>query len=58
MYIVCNTCFQFSIVETVLTGLIDEFPWISKSRKRTIMFRAGACIMGFLLGLPMVTEVR
>ncbi|XP_052235205.1 sodium- and chloride-dependent glycine transporter 1-like [Dreissena polymorpha] len=46
---------QFSIVETVLTGLLDELPSVSISRFGTILFRAGYCLLGFLFGLPMVT---
>lgn len=46
---------EFSIVETVLTGVLDDFPTITKSRFYTVLFRAGYCIVGFLLGLPMVT---
>nr|WLN44356.1 ORPHAN1 [Sinonovacula rivularis] len=46
---------SFSIVETVLTGLLDEFPILRRSKKNTILFRLAACVSGFLLGLPMVT---
>lgn len=46
---------EFSIVETVLTGIIDEFPALKKTKLRTILFRACACTLGFLLGLPMTT---
>ncbi|KAL4217326.1 hypothetical protein ACF0H5_023777 [Mactra antiquata] len=46
---------EFSIVETVLTGLLDDFPRISKSKTGTVLFRAGYCLLGFVLGLPMVT---
>ncbi|XP_052814303.1 sodium- and chloride-dependent glycine transporter 1-like [Mya arenaria] len=46
---------QFSIVETVLTGLIDEFPSIAHNKVYTILFRAGFCAFGFFMGLPMVT---
>ncbi|WAR09809.1 S6A14-like protein [Mya arenaria] len=34
----------FSIVETVLTGLIDEFPWLMRGRGRTVAFRGLAII--------------
>ncbi|XP_053385805.1 sodium- and chloride-dependent glycine transporter 1-like [Mercenaria mercenaria] len=46
---------EFSIVETVLTGVLDDFPSITKSKFKTVLFRAGYCIVGFVLGLPMVT---
>ena len=49
--------FQFSIVETVLTGILDEFPALKKTKLRTILFRGGACAFGFLMGLPMTTGV-
>lgn len=48
---------QFSIVETVLTGVLDDIPALGKSKKGSILFRAGFCFVGFLLGLPMVTGV-
>ncbi|XP_052813847.1 sodium- and chloride-dependent glycine transporter 1-like isoform X2 [Mya arenaria] len=56
MMIMLGFSSQFSIVETVLTGLIDEFPWLMRGRGRTVAFRGCFCLLGFLLGLPMVTE--
>ncbi|KAK3082621.1 hypothetical protein FSP39_000641, partial [Pinctada imbricata] len=47
---------QFSIVETVITGLIDEFSYFSKTTFRRIGFRFCICAIGFLLGLPMTTR--
>ncbi|KAL4218936.1 hypothetical protein ACF0H5_021523 [Mactra antiquata] len=47
---------QFSSTETVLSSIMDEFPSIRKSRMRMVMFRAGGCILFFLLGLPMTTK--
>ncbi|XP_062616275.1 sodium- and chloride-dependent glycine transporter 1-like [Saccostrea cucullata] len=44
---------QFSITETVITGIVDEFPHFFKNKKRLILFRAGICGTAFLLGLPM-----
>lgn len=46
----------FSIVETVMTGLLDEFPALSRSKWRVLGFRFGICMTGFLLGLPMTTR--
>ncbi|XP_060063257.1 sodium- and chloride-dependent glycine transporter 1-like [Ylistrum balloti] len=47
---------QFSIVEAVLTGLMDQFSRTLNTRWRKIGFRLLICLTGFLLGLPMVTE--
>ncbi|KAK6165404.1 hypothetical protein SNE40_022337 [Patella caerulea] len=47
---------QFSIAETAMTGLIDEFPRQLSTGRRRIIFRALICIAGFLLGLPMLTQ--
>ncbi|XP_061184918.1 sodium- and chloride-dependent glycine transporter 1-like [Saccostrea echinata] len=44
---------QFSITETVITGIVDEFPHFFTNKKRLILFRAGICGTAFLLGLPM-----
>lgn len=46
------------MVETVMTGLLDEFPAISRSKWRVLGFRFGICMFGFILGLPMTTRVR
>ncbi|RUS89020.1 hypothetical protein EGW08_003191, partial [Elysia chlorotica] len=46
---------QFPSVETVLTGLQDEFPMLQK-RKNNLIFRVGVCIAGFLLGIPQTTQ--
>ncbi|XP_060608384.1 sodium- and chloride-dependent glycine transporter 1-like isoform X2 [Ruditapes philippinarum] len=46
---------EFSIVETVLTGVLDDFPSIRRSKYKAILFRASYCIVGFVLGLPMCT---
>ncbi|XP_046351909.1 sodium- and chloride-dependent glycine transporter 2-like [Haliotis rufescens] len=47
---------QFSIVETVMTAMIDEFPQYISTRKRQILFRLCVCLGAFLLGLPIVTQ--
>lgn len=44
---------QFSITETVITGVMDEFPGFFSSRVKRILFRAGVCAVAFILGLPM-----
>lgn len=46
----------FSMVETVMTGLLDEFPALSRSKWRVLGFRFGICMFGFILGLPMTTR--
>ncbi|XP_067686410.1 sodium- and chloride-dependent glycine transporter 2-like [Haliotis asinina] len=47
---------QFSIVETVMTAMIDEFPQYISTPKRKLLFRASVCLGAFLLGLPIVTQ--
>ncbi|RUS71017.1 hypothetical protein EGW08_021219 [Elysia chlorotica] len=46
---------QFPSVETVMTGLQDEFP-VLRGRYSNIIFRLTVCVMGFLLGLPQTTQ--
>ena len=43
---------QYAMVEVVVTGLTDEFPWLAKRKK---MLLGSVCILGFLLGLPMTS---
>ncbi|XP_069107592.1 sodium- and chloride-dependent glycine transporter 1-like [Argopecten irradians] len=47
---------QFSIVEAVITGLMDQFSGVLNTKWRKIGFRLLICLTGFCLGLPMVTE--
>jgi hypothetical protein len=47
---------QFSAAETLMTSIIDEFPAFFKTRKRQMAFRITVCLLGFLLGIPMVTQ--
>ncbi|CAH1777931.1 unnamed protein product [Owenia fusiformis] len=44
---------QFAMMETVITGLTDEFPVL---RKWKTLFTMAICIVFFFLGLPMVTN--
>ncbi|GFO12985.1 sodium- and chloride-dependent glycine transporter 2-like, partial [Plakobranchus ocellatus] len=46
---------QFPSVETVMTGLQDEFP-VLRGRRANIVFRLLVCIAGFLLGMPQTTQ--
>ncbi|BFZ16051.1 hypothetical protein BsWGS_19090 [Bradybaena similaris] len=45
---------QFSIVECVMSAILDEFPRITRSFKTTVIFRLSIVITAFGLGLPMV----
>ncbi|XP_078487245.1 sodium-dependent proline transporter [Ciona intestinalis] len=45
---------QFAMVETVITGFMDEFPKLLRPHKTA--FTAGTCIVCFLLGILLVTE--
>ncbi|KAK0043211.1 sodium- and chloride-dependent glycine transporter 1 [Biomphalaria pfeifferi] len=47
---------QFSAAETIMTSIIDEFPKFFNTRKRQTIFRIAVCLMGFILGIPMVTQ--
>ncbi|GFS19317.1 transporter [Elysia marginata] len=44
---------QFATVETVLTGILDQWP---QHRDRKTLIILAICVILFLLGLPLVTE--
>ncbi|KAK3788155.1 hypothetical protein RRG08_042849 [Elysia crispata] len=46
---------QFPSVETVMTGLQDEFP-VLRGKRSNIVFRLMVCVVGFLLGMPQTTQ--
>lgn len=46
--------FQFGMFETMLSGLIDEFP--SQLRNKKTLVTAVACLVEFLLGLPSICQ--
>ena len=50
-------CVQFSIVECVMSALIDEFRHKMGSKRNVIYFRLAIVATAFLLGLPMVCSV-
>lgn len=43
------------MVETVVTGLMDEFPRLLRNRKSYLTL--AVCLLAFLLGILLVTEV-
>lgn len=45
---------EFAIVETVVTGLVDEFPDTLRPRKTWVLL--GICVVGYFIGLLCVTE--
>jgi SNF family Na+-dependent transporter len=45
---------QFAIVETILTGILDFAP---KLRPKKTLIVGLVCIVGFIAGLPLTTEV-
>ncbi|XP_025111311.1 sodium- and chloride-dependent glycine transporter 1-like isoform X2 [Pomacea canaliculata] len=47
---------QFSLVETVITSVFDEFPHLFQKRWPKYAFRALWCFVGFLLGFPFLTQ--
>ncbi|CAL1536856.1 unnamed protein product, partial [Lymnaea stagnalis] len=44
---------QFAMFETVISAIIDEFPTVL--RRRRVIFTLFCHVVGFLLGIPMVT---
>jgi len=44
-------------METVISGLVDEFPVLGKGKWRKTIFTGILCFGMFLMGLPMVTPV-
>ena len=52
---ICITL-QFGMLESIVTGIVDEFPKYLAPRKR--LFGAAVSFLLFLLGLPVITQVR
>lgn len=50
-----NLCFQFAMLESVLTGIVDYFPGL-RSKKTLVMLVIS--IVFYILGLPMTTPVN
>ena len=50
-------CFQFSIVECVMSAFTDEFPHYLRGKWESVCFRSIIVLVSFLLGLPMVAKV-
>ena len=46
---------QFAMLESVLTGIIDYFPFLRPKKTLVIL---GISVVLYLLGLPMTTPVR
>ena len=46
------------IIETVVTGLVDEFPKLGLNACMRVATSSGVCLIFCLIGLPMVTQVR
>ena len=49
------TISQFGMFETMTSGFVDEFPKYLKTRKT--LFTGFMCLLSFLLGVPIVTQV-
>lgn len=49
--------FQFVAIEGVVTAVVDLFPRFLRRGYRKELFTAFVCIIWFLIGLSMVTEV-
>lgn len=50
-----NLSFQFAMLESVLTGIVDYFPGL-RSKKTLVMLAIS--IVFYILGLPMTTPVN
>ncbi|XP_064598134.1 sodium- and chloride-dependent glycine transporter 1-like [Liolophura sinensis] len=46
---------QFSLMETVITGVVDEYP-ILRTKWRSLSFRVVMCFVFFILGIPMTLQ--
>ena len=55
--LLCVLCAQFSIVECVMSALIDEFRRQMGTKRNVLYFRLAVVASSFLLGLPMVCNV-
>ncbi|XP_050413684.1 sodium- and chloride-dependent glycine transporter 1 isoform X1 [Patella vulgata] len=47
---------QFVHIQTIITGISDASPTIGKNSKYKMVLTAGLCCVGFLFGLPFVTQ--
>lgn len=47
---------QFATIETIVTSISDEFPKYLRTHKP--VFTLGCCICFFIMGFPMITQVR
>lgn len=52
----CLSRLQFATIETIVTSVSDEFP--KYLRKHKPLFTLVCCVSFFILGFPMITEVR
>lgn len=48
--------FQFATIETIVTSVADEFPKYLRTHKP--LFTLGCCICFFIMGFPMITQVK
>lgn len=55
--ITCMFVFQFVGVEGVITAVVDQWPTFLRRGYRRELFAAFVCVLNFLLGLSMVTNV-
>ncbi|XP_078339174.1 sodium- and chloride-dependent glycine transporter 1-like isoform X3 [Crassostrea virginica] len=57
MMLIIGFSSQFSIMETVISSIIDEFPEVlRKNWNNSTLFRLAICITFYLLALPMTTN--
>ena len=53
-----SLAFKFVGIEGVVTAIVDRFPQYLRRGYRKEMFTALVCVVWFLIGLSMVTEVN
>ncbi len=52
-----RACFQFAMMETVISAIVDEVAWLREGKWRKTLFTLALCIGLFFLGLPCCSRV-
>ncbi|XP_048253632.1 sodium- and chloride-dependent glycine transporter 1-like isoform X1 [Haliotis rufescens] len=57
MMVIIGFSSQFSIIETIISSISDEYDWIlRKSFRNSTLFRVSLCVAFYLMALPMTTN--
>jgi len=54
----CVRCLQMVLIETVVTGFVDEFPRLGLNKWIRFLTTLTVCVTFFLAGISMTTQVR